>query len=149
MNIHLISVGKLDKNFSVIAAHYTKMIKWSVKFTEISHNKKLLPEQIKIFEGKLITDTLSNQSLKIALEVTGKAVSSHEFAELLEKALAEYRAIDFIIGGAFGLDYKVSSSAHHKISLSNMTMPHMLAKVILLEQIYRAQTILQNHPYHK
>ena len=146
MNIHLISIGKLDKNFSVIAAHYTKMIKWPVKFTEISHDKKLLPEQLKIFEGKLVTDTLSNQSLKIALEVTGKAVSSHEFAKLLEKALAEYRAIDFIIGG---LDYKVSSSAHHKISLSNMTMPHMLAKVILLEQIYRAQTILQNHPYHK
>ena len=149
MSIHVISVGKLDKSFQVIADHYIKMLKWPTKFTEIIHNKKFLPEQLKSFEGKQITAVFSNNSFKIALEITGQAISSHEFATLIKQALLNYKTLDFIIGGAFGLDTKISGAAQTKISLSKMTMPHMLAKIVLLEQIYRAQTILQNHPYHK
>jgi 23S rRNA (pseudouridine1915-N3)-methyltransferase len=59
------------------------------------------------------------------------------------------KSIDFIIGGAFGLDESIVKTAHTKLCLSEMTFPHQLVKVMLLEQIYRAQTILDNHPYHK
>ena len=149
MSIQIISVGKLDKNFQVIADHYTKMLRWPVKSTEINHHKKFSPEILKNFEGKLITAAISPQSYQIALEVTGKAMDSYEFAKIIEQALVNYKTIDFIIGGAFGLDNQLSAAAQTKVSLSKMTMPHMLAKIVLLEQIYRAQTILQNHPYHK
>lgn len=61
----------------------------------------------------------------------------------------EGRSIDFIIGGAFGLDKSILNLSNAKLCLSKMTLPHQMAKLMLLEQIYRVQTILDGHPYHK
>ena len=121
------------------------MIKLEVKITEITYNQKLPENQIKQFEAKKISEYLGGKSYKVILDVTGKALDSHEFSELININ----KDIDFIIGGAYGLDQTILSLADFKLSLSKMTYPHQLAKILLLEQIYRAQTIVENHPYHK
>jgi 23S rRNA (pseudouridine1915-N3)-methyltransferase len=150
MNIHIISVGKLPKEFAAIASEYEKMIRWQLKSTEISYNQKLPPAQIKQFEAKLITKYLPLKSYKIILDVEGKQLSSEDFARLFQSGeFTNNRDLDFIIGGAFGLDESIKAMAGTRISFSKMTFSHKIAKIILLEQIYRAQTIIENHPYHK
>jgi len=143
--IHIISVGKLSAELNIIAQQYKKMIRSEVKTTEITYNQKLPENQIKQFEAKKISEYLKSKSYKIILDVTGKALDSHEFSDLI----AINKDIDFIIGGAYGLDQTILSVADFKLSLSKMTYPHQLAKILLLEQIYRAQSIVENHPYHK
>lgn len=150
MNIHIISVGKLTKEFAVIANEYVKMIKWRLKSTELSYSQKLPPAQIKQFEAGLITKCLSPKSFKVVLEVAGKEFISEDFARLFGSGgFLLNKDLDFIIGGAFGLDDSIKAQANIKISLSKMTFSHKIAKIMLLEQIYRAQTIIDNHPYHK
>ena len=145
----IISIGKLNKEFHPIAEHYKKIIKYQIKFVEIDNIKKLLPTQIKQAEAKLINKYIDAKSYKIILDVIGKNLSSHEFANVIKTNLLFNDDICFIIGGAFGLDESILAQANIRLSLSNMTMPHQMAKIILLEQLYRAQTILENHPYHK
>jgi 23S rRNA (pseudouridine1915-N3)-methyltransferase len=149
MYIQVVSVGKLSDNFQQIARNYKKMIRWSVKDFEISCPKKLPAGQIKQFEATLISKYLIPKSYKVALDQSGKCLTSHEFSELFNSNLIPNKDIEFIIGGAFGLDYSILSQVNMKLSLSKMTLPHQMAKIFLLEQIYRSQTILGNHPYHK
>ncbi|CAN0602806.1 unnamed protein product, partial [Ectocarpus sp. 12 AP-2014] len=85
----------------------------------------------------------------IALDLSGKQHSSEDFSLIFSQQMMAGNDIDFIIGGAFGLDQSILNLANTKLCLSKMTMPHQMAKLILLEQIYRAQTILDGHPYHK
>lgn len=143
--IHIISIGKLSRNFQNIAEEYEKMIKCQLRFTEISYKKKLPPSQIKPFEASKILEYLTPKSYKIALDALGKPLTSYELTDIFKMD----KNVDFIIGGAFGLDKAVLDIADLQLSLSIMTFPHQLVKVILLEQIYRSQTILDNHPYHK
>ena len=143
--IHIISVGKLTTELNIIAEQYKKMIKSALKVTEITYNQKLPENQIKQFEAKKICEYLNNKSYKIILDVTGRSLSSHEFTTLI----SINKDIDFVIGGAYGFDQTILDLADFKLSFSKMTFPHQLAKILLLEQIYRAQTITENHPYHK
>ncbi|XVN43624.1 MAG: 23S rRNA (pseudouridine(1915)-N(3))-methyltransferase RlmH [Candidatus Rickettsia vulgarisii] len=92
---------------------------------------------------------LDEKSYKIVLNVVGKEYTSHEFAKLMTSSLQSNQNIQFIIGEAFGLDKSIIDRANIQISLSKMTMTHQMAKILLLEQIYRSQTISENHPYHK
>ena len=149
MHIKVISVGKLSENFQQIAQNYKKMMKWSIKEYEIFYSKKLPSGQIKQFEATLISQYLAPKSYKVALDQTGKAMSSHEFSELISNNLMSSKDIEFIIGGAFGIDNSILAQVDMRLSLSQMTLPHQMAKTLLLEQIYRSQTILENHPYHK
>lgn len=149
MQIHIISVGKLNTEYDTLARLYAKMIRWQLKSSEITYNKKLPPETIKQHEAQLIDKYLDKAAYKIALDVEGKALSSEKFSDVFSQQMMQGKNITFIIGGAFGLDQTILDNVDLKLSLSNMTMPHQLAKVILLEQIYRAQTIINNHPYHK
>ena len=143
--IHIISVGKLSAELNIIGEQYKKMIRLAVKTTEITYNQKLPENQIKQFEAKKIAEYLSNKSYKIVLDVTGKQLNSYEFIGLINIG----KDLDFIIGGAYGLDQTILNLANLHLSLSKMTFPHQLAKILLLEQIYRAQSIIENHPYHK
>ncbi|WP_250310792.1 23S rRNA (pseudouridine(1915)-N(3))-methyltransferase RlmH [Rickettsia endosymbiont of Oedothorax gibbosus] len=147
--IQIISVGKLNNYYQPIARDYQKLIKYNIKSTEICYSKKLPAEQIKQFEGKLINEFLEEKSCKIVLNIIGNGYNSHEFTKLITNNLQSGKNIQFIIGGAFGLDKSILEQANIHLSLSKMTMPHQMAKIILLEQIYRTQTIIENHPYHK
>jgi len=149
MKIQIISVGKLSGELSKIADKYQKMIGWSIKNTELQHSKKSSPAEIKEDEAKQIGAKIISESCVVVLDLSGKQISSEGFSTLFAKQMMLGKSIDFIIGGAFGIDESILKTAHTKLCLSEMTFPHQLVKVILLEQIYRAQTILDNHPYHK
>ncbi len=149
MKINIISVGKLSAEYKQLATHYAKMIKWKLKETELTYSKKLPETQIKSYEAKLIYEHIGANSYKIILDIPGKQLKSEEFSLLFKNQMMIGQDIDIIIGGAFGLDDSIIKNANITLSLSKMTLPHQLAKVILLEQIYRSQTILEAHPYHK
>ena len=149
MKIQIISVGKLSGELALIADKYKKMISWQIKDTELQHSKKSSPAEIKEDEARQIKEKITNGSCIIVLDLAGKQISSESFSTLFAKQMMLGKSIDFIIGGAFGLDESVVKTAHITLCLSEMTFPHQLVKAMLLEQIYRAQTILDNHPYHK
>lgn len=149
MKIQIISVGKLSSEIAKISDQYQKMTNWQIKNSEIVYSKKLAPTQIKQYEAKLIQDKLVRGAYIVALDLSGKQYSSEEFSLIFSRQMMEGRDIDFIIGGAFGLDKSILNLSNVKICLSKMTLPHQMAKLMLIEQIYRAQTILEGHPYHK
>lgn len=149
MKIQIISIGKIASDQLSVLQHYQKMISWKVQNTELTYSKKLSENQIKQYEAQLIKDKLTKGSYVIALDVLGKQMTSEDFSEIFAGRMMDGRDIDFIIGGAFGLDSSILTLADAKLSLSKMTFPHQIAKILLFEQIYRAQTIIDKHPYHK
>ena len=149
MKIQIISVGKLSGELAFIADKYKKMISWQIKDTVLQHSKKSSPAEIKEDEARQIKEKITNGSCIIVLDLAGKQISSESFSTIFAKQMMLGKSIDFIIGGAFGLDESIVKTAHLTLCLSEMTFPHQLVKAMLLEQIYRAQTILDNHPYHK
>lgn len=101
-------------------------------------------------EATLILDALPERNYKIALCVEGKQMSSEEFASLIEALPTKgYSGISFVIGSSYGLDESVKQKCDLRMSVSKMTFPHKLFKVMLLEQIYRAFTIISGTKYHK
>ncbi|NLJ97563.1 MAG: 23S rRNA (pseudouridine(1915)-N(3))-methyltransferase RlmH [Clostridiales bacterium] len=107
-------------------------------------------EAIKKKEGDRILKSLKEDSYCIALAIQGKSLSSEELANHMVKLFVSGKShISFIIGGSLGLSDDVLSRANYQLSFSNMTFPHQLMRLILLEQIYRAYRIINNEPYHK
>ena len=155
LSINIILIGK-DKNPWVTdgCAHYEKLlsryakIKWSV----IIPPKKLSslsPDEIKAKEGGLILQRATKGTV-IALADSGKKLNSHNFAGLLDKLhTTSGGAINLIVGGAYGLDQAVLDKADMILSLSPLTFSHQLVRLVLLEQLYRAFTIIHGTDYHK
>jgi 23S rRNA (pseudouridine1915-N3)-methyltransferase len=107
-------------------------------------------EEIMRREGKKLLESIDPKSKIIALSPEGKSLSSPELAELFQKYQVHgEHAVTFVIGGALGLSPEVKESADLIISFSKLTFPHDLFRIFLLEQIYRAYTILQGKNYHK
>lgn len=100
------------------------------------------------YDATKILETAGN-SYKVALEITGKQLTSPELAEFLVKRQLESKEVCFIIGGPEGLPESVRASADYQLSFSKLTFPHDLAMVVLLESLYRASTINAGLPYHK
>jgi 23S rRNA (pseudouridine1915-N3)-methyltransferase len=91
---------------------------------------------------------IPSKAKRIALEVAGRTLSSRGLADLVAQAeLGAVPTLAFLVGGAYGLPAQVSQAAHLQLSLSQMTLPHRLARLVLAEQVYRAFTILRNEPY--
>ncbi len=142
MKINIIAVGTIKENFLKDGiTEYAKRMR-DFKITEIDEGKNIAEE------GKRILSKIPKKSYVIALCVEGKKHSSQEFAEIL-KSGAEKGEICFIIGGSDGLSDEVKEAANLRISFSDMTFPHQLMRLILSEQIYRAQNILAGGKYHK
>lgn len=125
------------------------MINWKLDSKEINYNKKIPINQIKEYEAELIKKYINQSAYKISLVIDASQLSSENFSKIFSQQMMLGKNIDFIIGGAFGLSKEIIAMSDLSLSLSKMTLPHQLAKVILLEQIYRAQSIIDNHPYHK
>lgn len=100
-------------------------------------------------EGNAILEEIPKRAFVSALCVEGKELSSVELATLLADAEVTHGEICFLIGSSYGLDERVKARAHLRLSMSRMTFPHMLARVVLLEQLYRAGEINQGKKYHK
>jgi 23S rRNA (pseudouridine1915-N3)-methyltransferase len=156
MKIKIIVVGKTketflqqgEKEFQQRLARYCQLEWIIVKEEKIVSNK---PEQnIKLKEAERILNKISKGSLDIALDRTGEQLTSEELAEFLRQKMNEgYGQITFIIGGTLGLEEKILKSATKVLSLSQMTFTHEMTRLILLEQLYRAFTILKSEKYHK
>ncbi len=152
MQIVISAIGKLKKNTpeDLLIQDYLKKTKWSVTVKESEEKKSLSGDQLKEAESLLLLSSIPQGGKIIALDERGKTPSSREFANLLGKWIDEgVPSISFLIGGANGHAEILRQKADYKLSFGRMTLPHMLARVVLAEQIYRAKTILDGHPYHK
>jgi len=135
-----VRIGKAHRNQEI--ENYLKKIK-SIEVLTIKDEKGNNTELIKQEEGKKLINKVVGYA--IALSEDGEQIDSISFAKKLEKI----PDVTFIIGGAFGLSKEVKERVDMLLSLSKMTFPHELALLVLVEQIYRAERILEGHPYHK
>lgn len=103
----------------------------------------------RVKEAERLLQATASGNFKIALDETGKQLTTREFAELIDSWRHAAVNASFYIGGADGLDRNLLNSADRCISLSKMTLPHQFARLLFTEQLYRALSILSNHPYHR
>ena len=116
---------------------------------DIKNTKNLSVEQQKMKEGELILQSFQAGDYIVLLDERGKEFTSVQFAQFIEKkANTGLKRLVFVIGGAYGFSPAVYEAANEKIALSKMTFPHQLIRLIFIEQLYRAMTILHNEPYH-
>ncbi|MGM9986845.1 MAG: 23S rRNA (pseudouridine(1915)-N(3))-methyltransferase RlmH [Bacillaceae bacterium] len=159
MNISIVAIGKLkEKYLKQGIDEYCKRLSAYAKVEIIEQPDEKAPENlseadmliVKQKEGQKILNKISDDTHVIALAIEGKQRSSEQFAAELDR-LATYgkSKIAFVIGGSLGLSEEVMKRANDTISFSKMTFPHQLARLILLEQVYRAYRINRNEPYHK
>lgn len=159
MKITVLAVGKVKERFYRDALEeYVKRLGRYCKLTIIEVEDEKTEENvsesqiglIKEKEGKRLLRHLPQDAWRIALAIDGKKLDSVAFSQKIEKLGVSGKShIAFIIGGSLGLHDDVLRAADEKISFSDMTFPHQLMRVILLEQIYRGYRIANNEPYHK
>jgi 23S rRNA (pseudouridine1915-N3)-methyltransferase len=106
-------------------------------------------ERVRRGEAARVRSSLPDGCRIVALDEHGQGVRTEAFAAMIEAWTHEGRDVAFLIGGAEGLDASLKQSAHLMLSLSAMTLPHQLVRIILAEQLYRAVSLLRNHPYHR
>ena len=107
-------------------------------------------EELKLAESKLINNAIEKSSYVIAMDEGGQDVSSTELARIIQSLQDKATTnLTFVIGGAFGLHESILKSADKRLAFGKATWPHQLVRVMLMEQIYRAQQIISKHPYHK
>lgn len=159
LSINIICIGKIkEKYWTDAIAEYKKRLSAFCRFniTELDEEKTYQnpnPAQIEAIlnaEGKRILGALTKGSYVISMCIEGKMISSPELAEKLgDISLSGKSSVDFIIGGSWGLSDEVKHRSDFKLSMSRMTFPHQMARVVLCEQIYRAFEINNNGKYHK
>ena len=155
MNIKIIAIGKMtDSALRRTIDNYIKQCRWTVTIQEIIPKKIAATNNYeadallnKKYQYELIVDALPQHSLTIALDEKGQNWTSQEFAGIINNHFS--KNVTFIIGGADGIDSNLFANVHHVISFGKLTWPHMLARLMLIEQIYRADKILCGHPYHR
>lgn len=120
-----------------------------IEIPELKKVASLSKEEIKQREGEIILKQIKQQDQVVLLDVAARCQTSEEFAAFIEKrGVYGARNLVFVVGGAYGFSEEVYSRADYKISLSPMTFSHQLARLLFLEQLYRAFTIIRGEPYH-
>lgn len=146
------TIGKIHATFWREACHYYSRLlsRWhDIEYLELKDSKSAFSTSERIEEeSERILKQLNPREYNVVLSEKGSSMTSANFAVWLEKLEMEARKICFIIGGPFGLAEKVIMKSDTLLSLSPMTWPHELSKVLLLEQLYRANCIRHNIPYH-
>ena len=155
MKITLLLVGKtVNKDFVKLIDEYAGRVKHYIGFEivtipELKNTKSLSAEQQKQAEGELILKQLQGGDHVVLLDEHGKEFRSIEFSEWVEKKMNTVnKRLVFIIGGPYGFSPAVYDAANEKISLSKMTFSHQMIRLIFVEQVYRAMTIMKGEPYH-
>lgn len=155
MKIKFICIGKTGHSFLEIGElEYLKRLKHYVQLErieipDIKQAKNLSNSQIKELEGREILAKIKSSDVIILLDEKGEQFTSLNFSDFIQQKLnTGIKTIAFIVGGAYGFSEEVYRSANSKLSLSEMTFSHQMIRMIFLEQLYRAFTILRNEPYH-
>jgi 23S rRNA (pseudouridine1915-N3)-methyltransferase len=128
--------------------HYAARLRPPPAVTEVPEGRGSAAE-IRRREGAALLAALPDAALAVAMDLGGEAPGSEAFAALLDRWTGTGKPVCFVIGGAEGLDPAVLARAAHRLSLGPMTWPHFLVRGMLAEQLYRAQAIRTNHPYHR
>ncbi len=150
LKIDIISISRIKKgSYFELMENYKKRINWKLTIYELE-SKHSDPKKSQKDEGEKILKHIDNQAVVIILDERGDGLKSLDFAKTLENFKhGGENHIQFIIGGADGLTQNVRDKADMFLSFGQQTWPHLLARVMLLEQIYRAQQIIAGHPYHR
>lgn len=145
MHITLAAIGKLkDTSLKALYNEYKKRLDWKITLQECE--TKNSPEQ----EAPLLLAAMPPAAFLIVLDERGDNLTSEDFAENLQNIqLYHHGKVGFMIGGADGLSEGIKKRAQKSICFGHMTWPHMLVRILLMEQLYRAQQILKGHPYHR
>lgn len=147
--MRLIAVGRLRSGPEAeLFARYASRLRPRMSVTEVPEGQGA-PVEAKRREADALLAALPPASWVVALDLGGAAPGSDGLARLLERWLVQPRPIGFVVGGAEGLDATVLARADHVLSLGPMTWPHLLVRAMLAEQLFRAQSILSGHPYHR
>jgi 23S rRNA (pseudouridine1915-N3)-methyltransferase len=155
MKIALIQTGKTtDRNVAEIADLYISRIRKYFAFEiitlpDIKNSGNLPVQEHKVKEGKKIIQSIGNDDYIVLLDERGKEFRTIELSGWIEKSfMISRKRIVFVIGGPWGFSDEVYERADFMISLSKMTFPHQLVRLLFLEQLYRAFTIIRGEPYH-
>jgi 23S rRNA (pseudouridine1915-N3)-methyltransferase len=153
MEIKLIVVGKTKSSELVrLINEYVKRINFYKKFKIIVVNslksKKNSEKEIKKIEGENVLKSVKKNELIFLLDENGKSFNSRKFADFLSNKFKTNKSIVFVVGGAHGFSNEIKQKSNEIISLSEMTFSHQIIRLFFTEQVYRALTILNNHPYH-
>ena len=153
MEIKLIVVGKTKSSELVrLINEYVKRINFYKKFKIIVVNslksKKNSEKEIKKIEGENVLKSVKKNELIFLLDENGKSFNSRKFADFLSNKFKINKSIVFVVGGAHGFSNEIKQKSNEIISLSEMTFSHQIIRLFFTEQLYRALTIINNHPYH-
>jgi 23S rRNA (pseudouridine1915-N3)-methyltransferase len=154
MNLTIISIGNKLSPWELDGInYYTKQIrnKININFINIKgqqHPKRSIEEVLKL-ESDYILKKIPDDSFLISWDSSGDKVDSKEFSKVIENSMTNNLKLCLLIGGSFGLDKNILKNSQSVLSASNFTFPHRLFRIILIEQIYRAFSIINNSPYHK
>lgn len=145
MQITIAAIGKFkDPALKSLYEEYKKRLEWKLTLHEFE--AKSSPEQ----EASSLLNAIPSSAFLMILDEKGENLNSLDFANCLKHIqLHHHGKVCFIIGGADGLSQEIKKKAQKSISFGQMTWPHLMVRVLLIEQLYRAQQILKNHPYHR
>jgi 23S rRNA (pseudouridine1915-N3)-methyltransferase len=140
------ALGEAIRDYETRAARY-----WPLDVHEVREERATgIPiDKVREREAIRLSEKVPERAQTVACELGGKSLSSEQFAELLQTARERDRDLAFLIGGAFGLSPSVAKKSTMRLSLAPWTLPHEIARLVLVEQIYRAGTIVRGEPYHK
>lgn len=155
MKIKLLCIGKTDdKNLVTLKTNYQLRLQHYIKFEmeiipDVKKTKNLSENQQKELEGELILKKIKSTDQLILLDEKGHEFRSVEFSRFLQKKMnSGIKQLVFVIGGPYGFSNDVYKKSQGKVSLSKMTFSHQMIRLIIIEQLYRAFTILKREPYH-
>jgi 23S rRNA (pseudouridine1915-N3)-methyltransferase len=155
MKVRLLTVSQRQPAWvSEACAEYEKRLPraWQFQLQEIKPEARTsgaTTQRVQAAEAQRIRNAVPKGALLVALDERGESWSTEQFAEKIEGWQQLGRDLVLVIGGADGLDPEFRQQADHRLSLSRMVMPHGLVRVVIVEQLYRAATVIEGHPYHK
>ncbi len=155
MNIKLLVVGKTNENYLQVGIdEYLKRLTRYANFSmeviaDVKNAKSLTPAQLKTAESVLLMAKIESGDHLVLLDENGSEYSSEGFAKFIEQqGIRSVKTLVFVVGGAYGFDEVMYKRANGKLSLSKMTFSHQMIRLLFVEQLYRAHTIIKGEPYH-
>lgn len=155
MNIEIVAVGTKEPDWVTSGVkEYQKRLPrdWQINIRELNVSKRHKGEPAEKHisdEGKRMMSMLNTDGRIIAMDSRGSNWSTLELSKKFEAWQYDYKQVQFLVGGPDGLSEECLSTAHESWALSRLTFPHFIVRILLAEQIYRAWSVLNNHPYHK
>ncbi|MBL8726977.1 MAG: 23S rRNA (pseudouridine(1915)-N(3))-methyltransferase RlmH [Planctomycetes bacterium] len=155
MKVRLLTVSHRPPGWVVDGcAEYARRLPrtWNFELVEIRPEPRkdgASTGRVQATEAERLRAAIPHGARVVALDERGEAWSTAEFAARLQRWLQDARDLAFLVGGADGLDPTLRDAADHRLALSALTLPHGLVRVLFVEQLYRAATLLQGHPYHR